>query len=101
MPNRVFRDLRELRPTVVRLIEQGRFRISFHARLDHPELNEMDKLEVVRYGGRDRPDSKRPAADGVYVCWARHPVHGLCRGVYAVEQVSNGDLVVVITAFKE
>ena len=101
MANRAFRDLQELRRTAERLIDEGRFRISAHARVEHPQLTEMDKLEIVRFGGRDRLDAKRPAADAVYVCWARHPLHGLCRGVYAIEQLPSGDLVVVITAFKE
>ncbi len=101
MVNRVFRDLAELRRTVEELIDAGRYLISSHARLDHPDVGELDKLSIVRYGGRDRPDSKRPAADGVYLCWAQHPVHGLCRGVYAIEQIHSGDLIVVITAFKE
>ena len=101
MSNRVYTDLRALRRDVEELIDAMRFRVTFHARTDHPELAEEDKVAVVRFGGRDRIDRDRQASSGVYLCWAKHPVHGLCRGVYRIWEGPNGALVVIITAFPE
>lgn len=101
MTNRVFADLRELRRTAESLIDQGNYKVTEHARTDHPEISEFDKLAIVRYGGGDKPDQNRPPTDGVYVCWALHPAHGLCRGVYAVEQFASGERIVVISVFRE
>ncbi len=101
MSNRVYSDLRELRRDVQALLDARRFRITHHAREEHSELSDEDRVAVVRYGGRDAPDRDRPLSHGVYLCWARHPVHGLCRGVYCVREEPGGGLVVIITAFPE
>ena len=101
MPNRVYADMKKLRHDTEALIDQTRYRITTHARATHAELPETAKLAVVRLGSKDKPDAKRGPKDGVYLCWARHPTFGLCRGVYAIEDTSTGPIVVVISAFKE
>lgn len=99
--NRVFDDPAELRQTAERLIDQGRYRLTRHAQREHAELSDPDKIAIVRYGGHDKADAARPAADGVYLCWARHPTHGICRAVYAIERHDDGDVLVLVTAFPE
>jgi hypothetical protein len=101
MPNRVYTDITKLRVEVNRLIDQGRVRIHIHANKSHPELTEIEKVAIVRYGTRTRPDSRRKPSEGVYVCWATRPRVGLCRGVFCVEETLGGDMVLVITAFPE
>ncbi len=99
--NRIFTDMRLIRRTVEALIDQTRFRIQPHARSAHQQFSDSDRVAVVRWGGRDSPDRTRPLSDGVYVCWATHPVHGLCRAAYAVEQTSVGEILVIITVMPE
>lgn len=100
-PNRVFTNVRVLRRATESLIVQGRYRIESHARTEHPEFSDPERLAVVQWGGRDQPDKHRDPSEGVYVCWAVLPRHGLCRAVYAVEQTPRGDMVVVITVMPE
>lgn len=85
------------------LIDQGRYRLTVHAQRDHPEISDVEKVAVVRYGANDKPDSQRPPGAGVYLFWARHPVHGVCRAVYAIEAGAqpDQDILVLITAFPE
>ena len=100
MGNRVFDDPEDARAEAERLIDDGRFRLTDHAREDHPELSESDKIAVVRYGGHDQPDADRDPDEGVYVCWAK--IDGtLCRGVYCVEETGLAPILVIITAFPE
>lgn len=101
MSNRVYADFRRLRRDVEALIDAMHFRVTFHARTQHPELSAEDKLAVVRFGGRDQPDRDRPLAHGVYLCWARHPTYGLCRGVYCIREEPGEGYAVIITAFPE
>jgi hypothetical protein len=101
MGNRVYDDSGAIRRAVQRLVDERRVRLTLHAKHDHPELSEEDKVAMVRNGAGDRLDSKRPSEDGVYVCWARHPEHGLCRIVYAIEEADDGLRLVIITAFRE
>ncbi|MBI4393563.1 MAG: hypothetical protein HY556_07185 [Euryarchaeota archaeon] len=101
MGTRVFRNMRELRAKVRRVCEADRVVLSLHARRTHPELLQRDKIDVVRYGERDRPAANRPPDSGVYVCWTRLRRHGLCRGVYAIVRSGHEEFVLVITAFPE
>jgi len=101
MANRVYTDLNKLRSETNDLIDRGRVRIHKHARESHPELSELEQVGVVRYGGPIKSDRDRGTASGVYVCWAHMPKHGLCRGVFCIEEGLGGDLVVIITAFKQ
>jgi hypothetical protein len=101
MPNRVYQDLNKLRTETNGLIDRGGVRVHRHARIQHPELSELEQIAVVRYGGAIKFDEKRPQSDGVYVCWSRLPGPGLCRGVFSIVEGLNGDLVLVITAFQE
>ena len=91
----------KLRQAVNDLIGQGRYRIIHHARKAHPEFSDLDRVEVVRWGGRDKPDRKRDPSDGVYLCWLQHPRHGLCRGVYAIEQTPGGEILYIISVMPE
>lgn len=100
MGNRVYDDPAGARQEAEKLIDANRYRLTDHARFDHPELSEWEKVAVVRYGGRDKLDEQRDPEEGVYLCWAK--IRGtLCRGVYAVEETSQGPILVVITAFPE
>src|SRR5205809_4132711 len=99
--NRVFTDMDKLRQAVNDLVGQGRHRIIHHAREAHPEFSDLDRVEVVRWGGRDKPDRKRDPSDGVYLCWLKHPRHGLCRGVYAIEQTPGGEILYIISVMPE
>jgi hypothetical protein len=101
MPNRIFTDLSDLRTVVNSLIDQGKVRVHRHAKDKHPELSDIERIAIVRYGGRMRPDRKRAASEGVYVCWATRPLLGLCRAVLCVEEEEGGDSVLIITAFPE
>lgn len=100
MGNRAFDDPADAREEAERLIDVGRYRLTDHARDDHPELPPWEKVAVVRHGGRDRVDRDRDPEDGVYVCWATIQ-EALCRGVYAIEETSYGPILVIITAFPE
>lgn len=100
MGNRVFDDPGDARQEAERLIDAGRYRLTDHAQVDHPELSEWQKVAVVRFGGRDKLDQNRDPEDGVYVCWAK--IEGrVCRGVYAIEETSLAEILVIITAFPE
>lgn len=99
--NRVFADMAQLRRTVETLVDQSRYRITTHAKVEHSQFSDVDRVAVVRWGGRDRPDRSRDPSGGVYLCWARHPTHGLCRAVYAVEQGAGGDILLIITVMPE
>jgi len=99
--NRVFTNMVQLRRMAEALIEQSRYRITSHARIEHPEFDDEARLAIVQWGGRDRPDRNRPASDGAYVCWANHPRHGECRAVYAVEGTPAGDILVIISVMPE
>lgn len=101
MANRVYSDLNQLRKDTIDLIDRGRVRIHRHARESHPELSELEQIGVVRYGSRPKPDRGRGLSEGVYVCWARLPRHGLCRAVYCIEEGPGGGVVLIITAFVE
>jgi hypothetical protein len=101
MPNRVYTDLTKLRKDTNDLIDQGRVRVHDHARRKHPELSELEQILIVRYGSGDKPDRNRRPTDGIYVCWARLPSSGLCRGVFCIEESPGGDLVLIISAFQE
>lgn len=101
MGNRHYDDMAQLRLEVEALIDAGRYRLTVHAQVDHPELSPSDKVAVVRHGGGDKLDEDSRASQPKYVCWAHLPSHGLCRAAYAVEDSLTGDLVVVITAFPE
>lgn len=101
MPNKVYTNLGELRKEINDLIDRGRVRVHRHGRKSHPELTELEQIGVVRYGGSIRPDRSRKASEGVYVCWARLPSQGLCRGVFCVEESIGDDIVLIITAFQE
>ena len=101
MGNRHYDDMARLRQDVEALIDAGRYRLTVHAQLGHPELAPGDKVAVVRHGGGDKPDADAPASQPKYLCWARLPHHGLCRAVYAIQDSLTGDLVVIITAFPE
>lgn len=101
MANRVYTDLKKLRNETNDLIDQGRVRVHRHARGAHPELKALEQIAVVRYGGTIKADHQRPKSDGVYLCWCDVSGTGLCRAVFCVEEHSTGDVVVVITAFKE
>lgn len=98
--NRVFEDLQKLRSEKKRLIESRLYRVSRHAGEKHPELTDEERVAVVLLGTGDRLDRNREPTDGVYVCWASLPVHGLCRGVYCVVQ-SDRSYLKIITAFPE
>ena len=99
--NRVFADMGKLRQTVEALIDQGRYRITKHPREAHPEFSDTDRVAIVRWGGRDKPDRQRDSSEGVYLCWARHPQHGPCRAVYAVEETPAGDILAIISVMPE
>jgi hypothetical protein len=99
--NRIFTDMGELRQAVNDLISQGRYRVIVHAKEAHPEFDEVDRVHVVRWGTRDRPDEKKAPSEGVYLCWLRHPRFGMCRGVYAIEETPAGDILVIITVMRE
>jgi hypothetical protein len=101
MPNKVYTNLHELRKEVDDLIDRGRVRVHLHARKSHPELSEDEQIGIVRYGSAIQSARDRPLSDGVYVCWARLPYHGLCRAVFCIEQTGGGDILLVITAFRE
>ncbi|MBI4416785.1 MAG: hypothetical protein HY557_07370 [Euryarchaeota archaeon] len=99
--NRIFTDMVELRGAVEALLEQRRFRVTEHARTAHPEFSDVDRLAIVRWGGQDTPDRDRDPSEGIYLCWAQHPRHGLCRAVYAIETTSRGDILVIISVMPE
>lgn len=101
MGNRAFADMAALRKEVIRLVGEGRIRWTVHAQFDHPEIPQVDKLAIVQWGGADQPNERARPGEPSYVCWARHPVHGLCRGVYAVVDTKHGPYVRIITVFKE
>lgn len=100
-PDRVFTDMGRLRKTAETLIDQSSYRITSHAKIEHPEFDDLTRLAIVRWGGRDRRDRNRPPSEGVYVCWANHPLQGLCRAVYAIQQIPDGDLLVIISVMPE
>src|SRR6266508_815351 len=99
--NRVFRDMLELRETAEGLLAQGKYRITYHSKDEHPEFSDVDRVSVSRWGGQDQPDRNRDPSDGIYVCWASHPRHGRCRGVYAIEPTPAGEILVIITVMRE
>lgn len=99
--NRVFADMANLRRAVNDLVDQGRYRVIHHAREAHPEFSDTDRVHVVRWGSRDKPDEKKDPSEGVYLCWLRHPRYGLCRGVYAIEETPLGDVLDIITVMPE
>lgn len=101
MPNRVYSDKNELRKKVNDLIDRGGVRVHQHARRSHPELSELEQIAIVRYGSEIRDDKNRRTSEGVYVCWARLPIHGLCRAVFCIEETAGGEFVLIITAFQE
>ncbi|MHB8632547.1 MAG: hypothetical protein ACYDBQ_01080 [Thermoplasmatota archaeon] len=101
MGNRDYRDMAALRRDVAEFIACHRIRWTRHARFDHPEIGEADKLAIVQWGGADRPNTPAHPAGPSYVCWATHPVHGLCRAVYAVVDTPQGSHLLIITVFKE
>lgn len=101
MPNRVYDRMDELRREVEALIDANRIRWTRHATLDHSELSQADKLDIVRWGGRDQPNLALHASGPSYVCWARHPDHGICRAVYAIVETSQGPYLCIITVFKD
>lgn len=101
MPNQVYSDFTKLRKETNDLIDQGRVRVLRHARDSHPELSDLDRIAVVRYGRKIQPDRSRNPSEGVYVCWAKHPTHGLCRGVFCIEDSGRGEVVLIITVFVE
>lgn len=101
MPNRVFTDFNKLRQETNDLIDRGQVRVHIHARKSHPELSEFEQVATVRFGGTPRPDRNRGPSKGVYLCWARLPRHGLCRGVFCIEEIGGGSIVLVTTAFRE
>lgn len=101
MPNKVYSDLAELRKEANTLIDLGRVRVHKHARKSHPELDEVEQIAVVRYGGKIKADRDRAPYEGVYLCWAILPSHGLCRAAFCVESGPGGDHLLVITAFRE
>lgn len=101
MGNRYYDDMATLRRDVEALIDARRIRFTEHAKTDHPELSESDKVDIIRQGGRDKLDDKSPRGRPRYLCWARHPTHGRCRAVYAIVDTLIGDTVLLITAFPE
>ena len=101
MTNKVYTSNEELARDKVRHIEQGRFRVSRHAGEKHPELTDVERAAIVRYGTGDKPDRERPASAGVYLCWATLPTHGVCRAVFCIEETSSGTVLKIITAFPE
>jgi hypothetical protein len=101
MPNRVYNDLNKLRFDVNYLIDRGRVRVHRHAGTSHPEFSELEQIAAVRFGGPIRADLKRNRTEGVYVCWANLPLHGLCRAVFCIEDHPDDGLVLVITVFRE
>ena len=101
MANRVYPDMKKLRTDVNDLIDRSRVRVHPHARSSHPELSPIEQIAIVRYGGQPKPDRERPPTDGVYVCWGTLPGGRLGRAVFSVEVTSQGDFVLVITAFEE
>lgn len=100
MGNRAFDDPADARDEAEHLIDVGRYRLTDHAQDDHPELSPWEKVEVVRYGSRDRLDENRRREEGVSICWAKIQ-QTLCRGVYAIEETTYGPILVIITAFPE
>jgi hypothetical protein len=101
MPNRVYQNFEELRQDVNSLIDSGRVLVHHHARESHSEFSDVERIAVVRYGGQPKADRSRPAKDGVYVCWGRLEGHGLCRGVFCVEETDTAAQVLVITVFHQ
>lgn len=101
MPNRVYTDLDKLRSDVNGLIDRRRVRIHHHAKLKHPEFTDVERIAVVRYGGRIRADQERARAEGVYLCWAILPSLGLCRTVFCIEERPLEGLVLIISVFRE
>lgn len=100
MSNRIYRDMRALRRDAEALIDAERYVVTEHARTQHPELTDVDRVVIIRWGSLPQPDAGRPLSDGVYVCWLNHPRLGRCRGCFSVEETAGG-LVVIITAFRE
>lgn len=101
MGNRYYDDMAALRRDVEALIDAGRFDFTEHARTDHPELPEEDKLNIIRFGRNDKVDVKSPPSQPRYLCWGSHPLLGRCRAVYAIVDTLVGDQVLIITAFPE
>lgn len=101
MPNRAYDRMDDLRREVEALVDANRVRWTRHAKLDHPELSQADKLDIIRWGGRDQPNLVPNPAGPSYVCWASHPDHGVCRGVYAVVETRQGKYLQIITAFRD
>jgi len=101
MPNRVYTDLSQLRRDTNDLIDRGRVRVHHHARSKHPEFTDVERIAVVRYGGRISFDRSHARSEGRYVCWGRLEGHGLCRAVFCMEEQPSGDLVIVISGFVE
>jgi hypothetical protein len=99
MQGRAYDRMDALRRDVAILIDANRIRWTTHALYDHQELSLADKVDIIRWGGKDRVnrDGRGPS----YVRWAIHPDHGLCRGVYSVVDTDQGPFVRIITAFKE
>ena len=101
MPNRVYPDLNKLRVEVNDLIDRGQVVVHHHARKSHPEFTDVERIAVVRFGGRIQRDRSRRTEEGVYVCWAQLPSHGLCRAVFCVGADLEGDYLLIITVFGE
>jgi hypothetical protein len=68
MGERYYDDMEALRRDVTRLIAAGRYRLTHHAQNSHPELSELDKLAIIRYGGRDRLDARANPSSPRFMC---------------------------------
>src|SRR5688500_7160953 len=97
MGNRDYDRMDALRRDVEGLVDANRVRWTRHAREAHPELSMADKLDIIRWGGRDQPNRDPSPSGPSFVCWANHPDHGVCRGVYAVVDTSQGLYLRIIT----
>lgn len=101
MPNRLYTDLNKLRRDTNDLIDQGRVRVHQHAKKQHSEFSDFERIQVVRLGGTIQFDQTTPQTSGRYVCWSFLSPHGLCRAVFVIEEHPGGDLVLIISVFSD
>lgn len=101
MEPEAFDDLARLRRTVVRLITEGRVRLTIHALTTHTGIPVKAKVKAILRGRGDQPNRKAAAGRRSYVCWYDDPHDGLLRGLYAVAQTPADGQVVILSVFPE
>jgi methionine-rich copper-binding protein CopC len=93
-----FEDMCELRRRVVELVNQEKVRVKWeHIRPSH-DVRRHEIFMALRYGTLLKPDKE---VEGRYVTWSSLTEDGrVIRVVFEVQKI-DGELVVVVTAFRE